>query len=63
MVLGGDVPTQLQALVNGSIQVGILSPPMVIVARDKYKMNILGTMSAVAVPSMSLPAFRMVWAS
>jgi ABC-type nitrate/sulfonate/bicarbonate transport system substrate-binding protein len=37
VVLGGDVPTQLQALVNGSIQVGILSPPMVIVARDKYK--------------------------
>lgn len=43
MVLGGDVPTQLQALVNGSIQVGILSPPMVIVARDKYKMNVLGS--------------------
>jgi len=43
VVLGGDVPTQLQALVTGSIQVGILSPPMVIVARDKYKMNILGS--------------------
>ena len=43
VVSGGDVPTQLQALVNGSIQVGILSPPMVIVARDKYKMNILGS--------------------
>lgn len=41
VVLGGDVPTQLQGLVNGSIQVGILSPPFVIVARDKYKMNIL----------------------
>jgi ABC-type nitrate/sulfonate/bicarbonate transport system substrate-binding protein len=41
VVLGGDVPTQLQALVNGSIQVGILSPPSVIIARDKYKMNIL----------------------
>ena len=41
VVLGGDVPTQLQGLVNGSIQVGILSPPIVIVARDKYKMNIL----------------------
>jgi len=35
VVLGGDVPTQLQGLVNGSIQVGILSPPTVIVARDK----------------------------
>jgi NitT/TauT family transport system substrate-binding protein len=43
VVLGGDVPTQLQALVNGSIQAGILSPPTVIVARDKYKMNILAS--------------------
>jgi ABC-type nitrate/sulfonate/bicarbonate transport system substrate-binding protein len=43
VVLGGDVPTQLQALVSGSIQVGILSPPTVIVARDKYKMNILAS--------------------
>lgn len=43
VVLGGDVPTQLQALANGSIQVGILSPPTVIVARDKYKMNILAS--------------------
>jgi ABC-type nitrate/sulfonate/bicarbonate transport system substrate-binding protein len=40
-VIGGDVPTQLQSLVNGTIQVGILSPPIVIVARDKFKMNIL----------------------
>jgi NitT/TauT family transport system substrate-binding protein len=43
VVLGGDVPTQLQALINGSIQIGILSPPIVIVARDKYKMNILAS--------------------
>ena len=43
VVLGGDVPTQFQALVNGSIQVAILSPPTVIVARDKYKMNILAS--------------------
>ena len=43
VVLGGDVPTQLQALVNGSIHVGILSPPTVIVAREKYKMNILAS--------------------
>jgi NitT/TauT family transport system substrate-binding protein len=43
VVLGGDVPTQLQGLVSGSIQVGILSPPTVIVARDKYKMNILAS--------------------
>lgn len=37
------MPTQLQALVNGSIQVAILSPPMVIVARDEYKMTILAS--------------------
>lgn len=43
VVLAGDVPTQLQALVNGSIQIGILSPPMVIVARDKFKMNVLAS--------------------
>lgn len=43
VVLGGDVPTQLQGLVNGSIQLGILSPPTVIVARDKYKMNVLAS--------------------
>lgn len=42
-VIGGDVPAQLQGLVNGSIQVGILSPPIVIVARDKYKMNVLAS--------------------
>ena len=41
VVLGGDVPTQLHALVNGSIQIGIFSPPTVIVARDKHRMNIL----------------------
>jgi len=41
VVLGGDVPTQLQALINGSIQIGIFSPPTVIVARDKHRMNIL----------------------
>ncbi|MGH7835413.1 MAG: ABC transporter substrate-binding protein [Candidatus Binatia bacterium] len=42
-VLAGDVPTQLQALVNGSIQIGILSPPILIVARDKFKMNVLAS--------------------
>ena len=43
VVLGGDVPAQLQGMINGSIQVGIFSPPTVIVARDKYKMNILAS--------------------
>lgn len=42
-VLAGDVPTQLQALVSGSIQIGILSPPILIVARDKFKMNVLAS--------------------
>jgi NitT/TauT family transport system substrate-binding protein len=42
-VIAGDVPTQLQALVNGSIQIGILSPPILIVARDKFKMNVLAS--------------------
>jgi ABC-type nitrate/sulfonate/bicarbonate transport system substrate-binding protein len=41
VALGGDAPTLLQALVNGSIPVAILSPPTVTVARDKNKMNIL----------------------
>jgi NitT/TauT family transport system substrate-binding protein len=37
----GDVPTQLQALVQGSIDIALLSPPTVIRARDQYKMNLL----------------------
>ncbi|HEX9445479.1 MAG TPA: ABC transporter substrate-binding protein, partial [Candidatus Binatia bacterium] len=41
VMLAGDVPTQLRALVSGSIQIGFLSPPTVIIARDKYKMNVL----------------------
>jgi len=43
VVLAGDVPTQLQALASNSIQIGILSPPTVIIARDKFKMNILAS--------------------
>jgi NitT/TauT family transport system substrate-binding protein len=41
----GDIPTQLQALTAGSIQIGVFSPPTVIVARDKYKMRLLATTS------------------
>lgn len=41
----GDIPTQLQALTAGSIQIGVFSPPTVIVARDKYKMKLLATTS------------------
>lgn len=40
VVIGG-APALLQALLAGSIQVTALSPPTVIVARDKFKVNIL----------------------
>jgi NitT/TauT family transport system substrate-binding protein len=41
IVIGG-APTLLAALNSGSIQVTALSPPTIIVARDKFKMRILG---------------------
>src|ERR1700741_2802388 len=41
VVIGGDVPAQLQSLVSGVIQVAALSPPTVIVARDRFKLKIL----------------------
>jgi NitT/TauT family transport system substrate-binding protein len=43
VMLAGDVPTQLKALVSGSIQIGFLSPPSVIIARDKFRMNVLAS--------------------
>ncbi len=43
VVVGGDVPAQLQSLVSGVIDVAALSPPTVILARDKFHMNILGS--------------------
>ncbi len=42
VVVAGDVPAQLQSLVTGVIQVAALSPPTMILARDKFKMRILG---------------------
>jgi NitT/TauT family transport system substrate-binding protein len=42
-ILAGDVPTQLQALVSNTIQGAALSPPAVILARDRFKMNILAS--------------------
>lgn len=42
-ILAGDVPTQLQALASNSIQAAALSPPIVIIAREKFKMNILAS--------------------
>lgn len=41
IVIGG-APTLLAALNSGTIQVTALSPPTVIVARDKFKLRILG---------------------
>lgn len=43
VIVAGDVPTQLQSLVSGAIQVAALSPPTVILAREKFKMRILGS--------------------
>ncbi len=42
-VIGGDVPAQLQSLVSGVIQLAALSPPTVILARDKFKLKIHGS--------------------
>jgi len=41
VILSGDPATQLQAIVNGAIQIAVLSPPSVILARDKFKLNVL----------------------
>jgi NitT/TauT family transport system substrate-binding protein len=43
VVIGGDVPAQLQSLISGVIQVAALSPPTVIVARDKFRLKLLGS--------------------
>jgi NitT/TauT family transport system substrate-binding protein len=42
-ILAGDVPTQLQSLASNAIQAAALSPPIVIVARDRFKMNVLAS--------------------
>ena len=43
VVVGGDVPAQLQSLVGRTIDAAALSPSTVILARDKYNMNVLGS--------------------
>jgi NitT/TauT family transport system substrate-binding protein len=43
VVIGGDVPAQLQSLLSGTIQLAALSPPTVILARDKFKLRIHGS--------------------
>jgi NitT/TauT family transport system substrate-binding protein len=41
VVLAGDTQTQFHSLVSGAIQMAVLSPPTVILARDKFKLNVL----------------------
>ena len=43
VVVGGDVPAQLQSLLAGVIHLAALSPPTVILARDKFKLKIHGS--------------------
>jgi NitT/TauT family transport system substrate-binding protein len=43
VVVGGDVPSQLQSLLAGAIHLAALSPPTVIVARDKFMLKIHGS--------------------
>jgi ABC-type nitrate/sulfonate/bicarbonate transport system substrate-binding protein len=43
IIVAGDVPTQLQGLVANTIQGAALSPPPLIAARDRLKMNVLGS--------------------
>src|SRR6266545_2831026 len=43
VVIGGDVPAQLQSLVSGVIHLAALSPPSIILARDKFKLKIHGS--------------------
>jgi NitT/TauT family transport system substrate-binding protein len=40
-IQAGEEARQLQALVSNAIQVSAISPPWVLIGRDKYKMNIL----------------------
>jgi ABC-type nitrate/sulfonate/bicarbonate transport system substrate-binding protein len=42
VILAGDTQTQFQSLVSGAIQMAVLSPPTVILAREKFKLNVLG---------------------
>lgn len=44
-IVSGDVPAQLQAQVSGPVHITVLSPPTVFVARDRYKLNLLASMS------------------
>src|SRR5262245_24219561 len=41
VILAGDPATQLQSIANGVIHIAVLSPPTVILARDKFKLKVL----------------------
>jgi ABC-type nitrate/sulfonate/bicarbonate transport system substrate-binding protein len=43
VVIGGDVPAQLQSLLAGAIHLAALSPPTVILGRDKFQLRIHGS--------------------
>jgi NitT/TauT family transport system substrate-binding protein len=40
-IAGGEEARHLQGLVSNTVQVSAISPPWVLLARDKYKMNVL----------------------
>lgn len=40
-IAGGEESRHLQGLVSNTVQVSAISPPWVLLARDKYKMNVL----------------------
>jgi len=40
-IAGGEESRHLQSLVSNTVQVSAISPPWVLLARDKYKMNVL----------------------
>jgi ABC-type nitrate/sulfonate/bicarbonate transport system substrate-binding protein len=44
-IVSGDVPAQLQAQISGPVHITVLSPPTVLVARDRYKLNLLASTS------------------
>jgi len=42
-IAGGEESRHLQGLVSNTVQIAAISPPWVLLARDKYKMNVLDT--------------------
>jgi ABC-type nitrate/sulfonate/bicarbonate transport system substrate-binding protein len=42
-IAGGEESRHLQSLISNTVQVAAISPPWVLLGRDKYKMNVLDT--------------------